>query len=636
MRLKLLLPLLILGHILQTFSQAKYTITDVPKDLLNGANSVLLDEKIEVDVTQLGKQIVHKYKAQLVLNKKGDNDVRTYEKYDNDTKVEKIEAYFYDAFGNELEHYKKRNFQDVSAVDRGSIYSDDRMLNLEYIPTTYPYIVVFKSIIENNTTAFIRSWFPIGDYYESTLKSTYTIKYDPNNKPRLKTDNLDGYNISISENPTEIVLRAENIKPLKYEEYSPHYSKYLPYASFSLNRFSLKGVQGYAENWQEFGSWMQTNLLHDVRDLPESTILEIKNLVHNETSNLEKARIVYNYLQEKVRYISVQIDIGGWKPMLASDVDKLSYGDCKALTNYTKAILDAIEVPSYYTVLFAGPGEMDISNEFTGMQGNHVILGVPDGDEIIWLECTDQDKPFGYTGNFTDDRDVLIITPEGGKIVHTKVYDFAINTQDTHANIEIQGNGYLKSNYNRSYKGIQYDNKYVLERKNKEDLKKYYLDKWSYLNGYILNNIEINDDKEKVIFTEKLEVDIPNYCSTIGENLLFCPNVFNQFQHVPPRINERKQKLHISVGFTDNDSIEIKLPSNFKVEAFPENKSIENKFGSYSISFKSISENTFEYKRQFILKKNTFPPQEYKNYRNFIKKVAKLDRTKLLLTKTIK
>ena len=58
----------------------------------------------------------------------------------------------------------------------------------------------------------------------------------------------------------------------------------------------------------------------------------------NETDPIEKAKIVYKYMQEKTRYISVQVGIGGFKPMLAKDVDRLGYGDCKALSNYTKAL----------------------------------------------------------------------------------------------------------------------------------------------------------------------------------------------------------------------------------------------------------------------------------------------------------
>ena len=65
-----------------------------------------------------------------------------------------------------------------------------------------------------------------------------------------------------------------------------------------------------------------------------------------------------------------------------------------------------------------------LEKDFASMQGNHVILNIPvENQEDIWLECTSQKLPFGFIGDFTDDRDVLVITPEGGKIQHTKKYD---------------------------------------------------------------------------------------------------------------------------------------------------------------------------------------------------------------------
>ena len=172
----------------------------------------------------------------------------------------------------------------------------------------------------------------------ATKKSTYKIKFDPNNKPRIKTENIEGFDISITEKSNEYIYIANNINAIVYEDLSIPFHEKAPKVYFSLNNFSLKGVSGNAKNWKEYGNWMQNRLLNNVSDLPESTIVEINNLVRNETTNEAKARIVYNYVQEKVRYISVQIGIGGWKPMLASNVDKLSYGDCKALTNYTKAL----------------------------------------------------------------------------------------------------------------------------------------------------------------------------------------------------------------------------------------------------------------------------------------------------------
>jgi len=633
MRLQLILSLLFLGVFHQIYSQSSYQLSNVPKELLVNANSVVLDENVEIDVTKLGKQTRKLHRVQLVLNKYGNNDISAFEKYDLDTKINKIEAYVYDASGNELEHFKKRDFKDVSAVDNISVFTDDRALYLNYTPTVYPYIIEFNSEIQNNTTVFIEDWDPIKGYSESTVKSTYSLIYNPTNKPRTKTINFDGYPISVSENPNTIVCEANNLKAIKYEEFGPQYHKIFPSASFVLNKFSLKGVQGYAENWQQFGSWMQSTLLNDVRELPPSTIMEVKNLVHNATTNIEKTRLIYKYLQEKVRYISVQIDIGGWKPMLASEVDKLSYGDCKALANYTKALLDVLEIPSYYTLLYSDKSEYDFSEEYFGMQGNHVILGVPDGDEIVWLECTSQETPFGYVGNSNDNRDVLMITPEGGEIVHTKAYDYKSNTLETNAKITVDTTGGVETSHTSVYEGIFYDDKYFIDRKSEDDLKEYYLNKWSYINGYHIDSIEIEDNKGEISFTENLDIDIPSYCSSIGDDLLFCPNIFNQFHLIPPRINKRLQDVYIPTGYTSKSNVEITVPENFSIDQLPEEKVIESQFGSYSISFQSLSENKLTYQRKFIVKQGAFPPQEYKNFRNFLKKISKLDKTKILLTK---
>ena len=122
-------------------------------------------------------------------------------------------------------------------------------------------------------------------------------------------------------------------------------------------------------------------------------------------------------MQDNTRYISVQYGIGGWEPENAMAVDQLGYGDCKALTNYTMALLKTQGIDSYYTVLYGGV-KRDMNPEFTMMQGNHAILNVPTEDSTdIWLECTSQTNPFNYLGDFTDDRYALRIGENGGEII---------------------------------------------------------------------------------------------------------------------------------------------------------------------------------------------------------------------------
>jgi len=631
---KNILLLLLLPCIL--FGQSEYAAISIPTEMKEHANSVLMDEKVEVDISQTGQMKIKTLRATAVLNQLGDNKTGAVVYHDDSRTILDIEAYVYDALGNEVQHYKKRDFKDVSVADGFSLFNDSRAMYLDYTPTSYPYTLVFISEVKSDDTAFIFPWVPVDGYTMSVMNSERIIKFDTSNRVRFKTENLEALDIAITEGPDEIKCVATNVKALRYEEQAPPFSSIAPKVHFALDTFSLKGVPGYGKDWTEFGKWMNSSLLTGVNELPESTLRRVKSLVANETTNEAKARKIYQYVQDKVRYISVQVGIGGWKPMLASDVDQLSYGDCKALTNYTKALLDAVDVPSYYTILYAGDNEKDIMSDFSSMQGNHVILGVENGDEdITWLECTSQDTPYGYLGNFTDDRDVLMITPDGGKIMHTKIYGLEENVQESTAKITLNNDGSAQADFTSISQGLQYDGMYELEKKTDAELENNYKNRWGYHNGIQLESIELNNDREKIEFTENLKIKIPSYATKVGEEYLIELNAFNQSQYVPPRISDRKQKLELSMAYKDVDTYEIELPSDYTLDSMPEDNTIENKFGRYSVSFEKIAENKIKVKRMLLMKKGTFPASDYNKYRNFRRTIAKFDKTKILLTPKI-
>ena len=153
--------------------------------------------------------------------------------------------------------------------------------------------------------------------------------------------------------------------------------------------------------------------------------------------------MVYEYFQNKTRYVNVQIGIGGWQPIEANTVDRLGYGDCKALAFYLKTLLDKVGVKSYYTIIHAGNDAEALIKDFPSNQFNHVILCVPmeNKKDTIWLESTNQIIPFGYIGTFTDDRDALLIDESGGRIVHTPKYTAQDNIIIRKATVTLMENG---------------------------------------------------------------------------------------------------------------------------------------------------------------------------------------------------
>lgn len=615
-----------------TLAQKTYSIADVPTEMMKGANSILIEENMDCDVSKKGRLRYKVKRVRAILNTSGHEDFPIVIHFNDDQKVVHASLIIYDAFGNELKKFKKKDFLEFSATNGFSLYSDARVLHARYIPTSYPYIMEFSYETESRTTAFLPRWYPVGGYNRSTVESTYTLTFDPKNKPRYSKNNLEKFPISVKETETQIIVRAAKIGVIPYEDLAPPFSEIAPNMMFALNTFYLKGLEGKANNWKEFGSWMDNFLLQDVAQLSEETKAHIRNLTQGVETPLEKAKIVYEYVQHKVRYISIQIGIGGWKPMTALEVDELSYGDCKGLSNYTKALLDAVGVESHYTILYAGDEERDISDDFTAMQGNHAIIGIPTNDDYVWLECTSQDLPFGFGGNFSDDRDVLVVTPNGGEIVRTKKYGFEQNTQKSAIKVNVTPSGGIKGEMERVLTGLRYYDEFMISTLSQQETEKKYLEKWDQLNGMNIASLAITDDKDAVVFSEILKFELPTYASKAGNDLLFNPNIFNRSSFIPSRDSNRLYDLVISDAFTENDIISIQLPENYTWSKLPETVTINSDFGSYMYSCRKVDDHTIEYARTFILKKGRYSKELYTKYRDFRKKIAKEDSKKLLLT----
>jgi len=616
------------------FSQKlEYSSFLIPAELKEDANAVVRNSVIEIAIEDVDKMTVSKREVVTVLNKLGISDARIAESYDNDTKITKLSAVIYDAFGNQIKKYKERDFLDVSAVDGGTLYSDSRVKYVDYTPITYPYTLVFESEYKTATTGFIPWWFPVNGYYVSVEKSTYTLKNPKGIAWRKKETHLTDFNIQKNDSETDLTYVLKNQKAFEYENSSLSSRDILPLVKVALNKFYLKGVYGEATNWQEFGKWMHKSLLEGRDVIDDATKFKVLNLVKGITDFEEKAKIVYEFMQNKTRYISVQVGIGGWEPIAARQVDKVGYGDCKGLTNYTKALLDIAGVTSYYTVVYADK-KRNLDKDFSSIQGNHVILNIPNKEKDIWLECTSQTMPFGFLGDFTDDRDVLVVMPEGGVIKRTTIYKNIENFQKTDATVQLKKDGSLTATLKRVSKGLQYDDKQGLVSLTEEDLiKRYKSNVWSYNNNLEVNSVAIENDKDKVVFTEDLSVSIKNYAAINQGEYLFRVNIFNKIGYVPKRYRTRKLPLKISQGYKDIDDLIIKIPDGYSLNNLPETKELSTDFGTYKITFTKVDDTTFKYHKSIVIKEGVYPKEEYKLYRSFRRSIAKYENLRIAITK---
>lgn len=616
------------------FSQKpEYTTLTIPDSLKQNANAVVRLNQINITISSQRDMTIKTLRIVSVLNDKGLEAIDAIEGYDKATSVRDVDGIVYNAFGKEIKRFRRKDFKDQTAVDGGTLFSDSRMVFLDYTPTEYPFTIVYESEIQTSNTAFIPQWRPLNDYFVSLEKSTLTVSYPENLGFKKKAFNFDHYKIKKTQDTSTLLsFIAENIVAQKIEDYSPRNSVF-PRLMMGLEVFHLEGVDGNAKNWKEFGQWYSEKILAGTTELPEETKSKIKILVGNEKDPLKKAKIIYNYVQQKSRYVSIQVGIGGWKPMLARDVDRLGYGDCKALTNYTKALLNVVDVPSYNTILYGDSNKNNIENDFVSMQGNHMILSIPNGNNYIWLECTSQEDPFGYQGIFTDDRDVLVVKPEGAEIVRTNVYQEKDNSQFTKGSFTISEEGDFKGEGTVISSGSQYAQKFNIEKMPPDDQDKHYKDYFDNINNLKINKVTFINDKEKVTFTENINIYALNYGSISANRMLFVVNAFNKYQGNLKKIRNRKNIFEVARGYYDIDEIVISLPIGYNIEAMPANFELISKFAEYKLEFVKKNENAIIYKRSLLAKKGIYPSKDYEEYRLFMEQVNKNDNAKIVLIK---
>lgn len=632
---KLILPFFLgMFCFLQSIAQDYNTIL-IPEGLKHDANAVVRTNKVSYELPRANRMEVNIQWAITVFNEEGLKYLGSYAYYNDASKITDIEILIFDGSGERTDKYGKKDFKDISAVDGGTLYSDSRLLYLDYTPVSYPFTMEMSYRRTTANTSFIPSCYFLRGYDISTQFSSFELIYGEEfDVPRVLERNLEGRGVIKEISPGRIYYEAANQEAIKKEYLSPSIREVFPNIEVAMNQFHYEGKDGYVTNWEELGSWMYRDILKDRQSLSEATKAEVRALTKGVEDIYEKSKIVYNYVQDQTRYISVQVGIGGIQPIAAIEVDKVKYGDCKGLTNYTIALLQAVGVKSYYVHVESGSEMHDFSKDFASFgAGDHVILAIPYQEGYIWSDCTSKIHPFGFLGDFTDNRNVLVITPEGGRLERTEAYLDEVNALRTVADCHLTADGAMKADLELTSEGIQYDQYFSKwERtRDEKDIKEWFTRFWPYLNGFSLESFAYENDKDHVVLEEDLQVNVLNYMSKAGDQLLLNLNAFNRKTNIPDRYRNRKLPFAVKRGFLDEDQYTFHLPEGYRLESIPLPVSLETEFGTYSASCTLGTDNTITYKRYFLLKSGSYPKEKYKDFRDFQKKVKQADQKKVLL-----
>lgn len=623
-----------LGVISTLHCQENYPLSDVNLKMLINANAIVREHQTRIEIKDIDDVEISTFRVVTVLNESGESFIDAYQNYDKSLDILDQEAIIYNSKGEEIKKFKKRDFSSRSNFQNFVLFSDNKVSFLTYTPREYPYTVKYTSKIRTLNSLFLPDWRPLEGYKVSVQKSSYQLINEANIPIRYSERNLDSLKIIRRNSEYELSYSVEDIMAKSYEEFSPSFNKMAPGVLVALEKFSLEGITGESHNWKDFGKWQYENLVAGQGDLSDVIVRKISDLTKDAETDEEKARIIYKYVQDNSRYIAVNLGIGGLKPYKAEEVDRLGYGDCKGLTNYTRALLKSQGIDSDYTVIYGGP-KRDIDPGFTKMQGNHVILSIPrENDDDIWLECTSQDAPFNYLGDFTDDRFALKVKPTGGEIVRTKKYSEEENLQSINAIIEINPEGGFKAKLERASYGVPYGDIYLLELQTEDVKENFYRENWSEFENIAFEEISFNNDKYQIEFKESLKFQADRFCSFAGDRLLIPLNFIDDFHFKVDKDEQRKNNIKIVRGFTFKDSFTYKIPSGYSIEAIPEGLELKSDFGEVSLNISVLNDNEniqIIVDRYLKLSEGEWAPEKFEKFRNFINQIHQLSNQKAVI-----
>ncbi|GAA4329622.1 hypothetical protein GCM10023149_34400 [Mucilaginibacter gynuensis] len=607
-----------------------YKASTLPDSLKQDANSVVRYAMEEYVVKGPGRAVNKMHTVTTILNEKDDNEAVIQVPYDKKfNSISRIEMIAYDADGKLIKKYKRSDMYDGAATDGISIVTDNRFLAARHTITSYPVTIEITVEVNMNSYLDLGAWYiqkPDQAVQNSVCKvtapSTVGFRYlNKNTKVQPVKTNADGNEV--------YTWSVKNLKAIKPEEDVPAW-KVSQRIFFNTNNFEFDGRPGDISSWQNYGKWYQT-LNADVNSLSPQRAEEIRQMTANLKTDKEKAKFLYEYLQQNMRYVSIQLGIGGLKPFPAMFVDQKKYGDCKALSNYMGALLKAVNIPSYYAIIYGGENGEPAEPSFPSDPFNHIVLCVPFKGDTTWLECTSNTQPFGKLGNFTENRNALLITENGGVLVNTPKSKAEDNQFKSEVHVKLSADGSAKAEVKIMGTG-EYRSDYIGVTAMKTDDQKEFFQRVMNIKQPSAFEFKATDDKDG---TKELNIELEYdklYDIASGNKQFYRPRIFDIWRYTCPVLEKRRSDYYFSIPMQKVCNTVIDLPEGFEVETLPANQSLKFTYGNYDVTYSyDAAKNQVNSVTKFNLNSHIIPAAKYTEMQQYMDAIAKAQNKKLVI-----
>ncbi len=551
--------------------------------------------------------------------------VRQVVSFDNTSSVKKNWA---------MDAKKKRSIPSIIMdYESDGIFHNDLKLAIveRTIPTKGETLVLgYEKIFSD--TRFLTSL-----YFQQTHSvQSSTIKVVVPFWLRLRVEELNFDQVGLTEKKEKGAMvynyNQNNIKKPAAEKNAPSRQKTAPHLIFVVNAYTNNGKEiVLTESVEDLYSWY-ASLVNQIGN--ESAVLEdlVANLLEGQTSDEEKIKAIYYWVQDNIRYIAFEDGINGFRPESCQSVYNNKYGDCKGMANLVKEMLLIAGYDARLT--WIGTREIPYSYDIPSLLvDNHMICAVLLNGEKLFLDPTQ--KFIGieeYSYNIQEQevliengdsfiRDIIPLSNEGHYFIETKEF------------LRIDGETLVGKGTSILGGSARIALANYLSSIREDKRKAYIVDHLAGNSKNVTITLEELPDwtKRDVGLPLSYQINLDNQITDIGKEIYL--NLEKDFYFLNATISaDRKNALEFSDILLVQSTIEISIPADSQVEYLPEPVTIQHEKYDFELSYLQKGNKVF-YNKKIALKNTIIEEPDFKSWNTAIASIKSFYEDQIIIKK---
>jgi hypothetical protein len=457
--------------------------------------------------------------------------------------------------------------------------------------------------------------------------------------------------------PTEIgpgqsrwVLR--DLKAVRVEDNMPPWQGIAGRMVLSLQ--PPDGKQGGFKSWKDVGTWY-LDLTRGRRDASPEIRQKVAELTKSSPDLTSKMRALARFAQQDIRYVAIELGIGGVQPHPAAYVMTHGYGDCKDKVTLLSSMLKEIGVESHYVIINTRRGSVTQTTP-PNLGFNHAVIAIelpadldvstlpahsthPTLGRLLFFDPTQELIPLGRLPGTLQANVGMLVTPNGGELVQLPQTASELNGVQRTAKLTLDERGSLRGDVQEIWAGdVGASQRYSLRNaqqdvdriKPVESMLTHSLSTFQITKAAVRNMHAMDRPLE---WHYNLEID--RYARTAGDLVLLRPRIFGSLgSGLLETDDPRTHPIEFDAPYRHTDVFEITVPAGYQADELPPPVNEDLGFITYQ-SRTEFKDNVLRYTRTAEIRELSVPVAKSDALKKFFRRIEHDERMTAVLKRPL-